>query len=71
MGEGKAGMIWENNIETCILPYVKQMATVSSMHEAGQSWWSGTTQRDGVGREIGGEFRMAGGHVHVWLIHVK
>ena len=22
-GEGKGGMNWENNIETCILPYVK------------------------------------------------
>ena len=21
--EGKGGMIWENSIETCILPYVK------------------------------------------------
>ena len=21
--EGEGGMIWENNIETCILPYVK------------------------------------------------
>jgi len=23
VGEGMGGMIWENNIETCILPYVK------------------------------------------------
>ena len=22
-GEGVGGVIWENNIETCILPYVK------------------------------------------------
>ena len=22
-GEGEGGMIWENGIETCILPYVK------------------------------------------------
>ena len=22
LGEGEGGMIWENNIETCILPYV-------------------------------------------------
>ena len=22
-GEGKGGMIWENNIETCILSYMK------------------------------------------------
>ena len=23
VGEGEGGMIWENNIETCILSYVK------------------------------------------------
>ena len=23
VGEGKSGMIWENSIETCVLPYVK------------------------------------------------
>ena len=23
VGEGKGGMIWENSIEACILPYVK------------------------------------------------
>ena len=23
VGEGEGGMIWENNIETCKLPYVK------------------------------------------------
>ena len=23
VGEGKGGMIWENSIETCMLPYVK------------------------------------------------
>ena len=23
VGEGEGGMIWENSIETCILPYVK------------------------------------------------
>ena len=30
VGEGGVGgMIWENNIETCILPYVKQMTSAS------------------------------------------
>ena len=23
VGEGEGGMIWKNNIETCILPYTK------------------------------------------------
>ena len=33
VGEGKGGMIWENSIETCILSYVKQIASPGSMHE--------------------------------------
>ena len=37
VGEGKGGMIWENSIETCILSYVKQIASPGSMHETGCS----------------------------------
>lgn len=37
VGEGEGGMIWENSTETCILPYVKQMTSSSSMHDAGHS----------------------------------
>ena len=37
VGKGEGGMIWENSIEICILPYVKQMTSASSMHEAGHS----------------------------------
>ena len=37
VGEGEGGMIWENSIETCILPYVEQMNSASLMHEAGHS----------------------------------
>ena len=35
--EGEGGMIWENSIETCILSYVKQIASPGSMHETGCS----------------------------------
>ena len=35
VGEGKGGMIWENNTETYTLSYVKQMTNVSSIHKAG------------------------------------
>ena len=35
VGEGKGGTIWENSIETCALPYVKQMTSTGSIHEAG------------------------------------
>ena len=34
VGEGEGGMIWENSIEICILPYVKQMTSASSTYEA-------------------------------------
>ena len=37
MGEGEGGMIWENGIETCIISYVKQIASPGSMHDTGCS----------------------------------
>ena len=37
VGEGEGGMICENSIETCILSYVKQIASPTSMHETGRS----------------------------------
>ena len=72
MAEGEGGMIWENSIETCILPYVKQTTSPSLMHEAGHSKpvvWDNTegSGREGRGRGIlGGET-----HVHPWMIHVN
>ena len=43
------------------------MTNANSMHEAGLSKQvSGTTQRDGVGREV----QDRGTHVHPWLVHV-
>ena len=37
MGEGEGGMIWENGIETCIISYVKQIASPGSMYDTGCS----------------------------------
>ena len=37
VGEGEGGMIWENSIETCILSYVKEIASPGLMHETGCS----------------------------------
>ena len=51
--EGEGGMIWENGIETCIISYEKQIASLGS-----RGWCTGITQRDGKGSEVGGEFRM-------------
>ena len=63
VGEGEGGMIWENGIETCILSYVKQIASPGSMHNTGCSglvhWddpegWDG----EGSGRVVQDEEHM-------------
>ena len=52
-------MFRENSIETSILSRVKQIASPGWMHEtSAQAWCTGMTQRDGMGREVGGAFRM-------------
>ena len=35
VGEGEGGMIWENGIETCIISYMKLVASPGSMHDTG------------------------------------
>ena len=40
------------------------------MKQGTQSWCTGTTQRDGMGREVGWGSGW-GTHVHPWLIHVN
>ena len=35
MGEGEDGMIWENDIETCIISYMKRVASPVSMPDTG------------------------------------
>ena len=61
------GLIWEKSTEACILPYVKQMTSASSMHEAGHPKpappWDNP---EGRGREGAGRgFRMRG-HMYTW-----
>ena len=48
------------------------MTSASSIGEVGHSKpLSGTTQRDGVGRDAGSGFRIGGGGTaHSWLVHV-
>ena len=33
VGEGKGVMIWENGIETCLILYMKRIASPGSMHD--------------------------------------
>ena len=69
MGEGKGGMIWENGIETCIISYVQRITSLGRcMIQDGRGWCTGTTQRDGTGREVGGGLGW-GTRVHPWWIH--
>ena len=35
VGEGEGGMVWENGIETCIISYMKKIASPGSMHDTG------------------------------------
>ena len=35
LGEGEGGMIWENGIETCIISYMKRVASPGSMDYTG------------------------------------
>ena len=64
VGEGEGEMIWKNSIETCILPYVKQMTSANLMHEVGNSkpvlWnnpegWGGEGGRKGFIMQQGGD----------------
>ena len=53
------GMIWENGVETCILSYVKQMASPGSMNDtvcSGLVHWDDPEGWDG--RDVGGGFRV-------------
>ena len=60
MGEGEGGIVCENGNVTCILSYVKRIASPGLMHDTGCSggWCTGMTQREGMGREMGEGFRM-------------
>ena len=33
MGEGEGGMIWENDIEICIISYMKRVTSPGLMHD--------------------------------------
>ena len=58
-GWGVEGMIWENDIETCITSYMKRVASPGSMHDTGclglvhwddpEGWYG---EEGGRGKEI-------------------
>ena len=69
-GEGKGGTIWENGIETCILPYVKWFASPGTMHETGRSGLVPWGDPEGWGGEGGGSRVQDRGHMytHGWFM---
>ena len=65
MGEGKSGVIWDNGIETCILSYVKQIASPGSMHDTGCSGLVHWDDPEGWDGEGGGRWVQDGEHRYI------
>ena len=66
LGEGEGGMIWENSIETCILSYVKQIASPGLMHETGCSGLVHWDDPEGWDGEGGGGGVQDGEHMYTY-----
>ena len=59
-------MVWENGIETCILSYMKRVASLGLMHDTGYSGlvdWDDPEGWDGKG---GGRGVWDGGHMYIY-----
>ena len=64
VGEGEGGMIWENGIETCIISYMKRIASPGLMHDTGclgLVHWDDPEGQDGEG---GGRGVQDGKHMY-------
>ena len=61
--QGEGGMIGENSIETCILLYVKQIASPGLMHETGCSGLMHWDDPEGWDGEVGGRGVQDGEHM--------
>ena len=70
VGEGEDGKIWENSIETCISPYVKQITSPGSMHDTGCLGLVHLDDPEGLDGEGGGRGIQDGEHMytHGWFM---
>ena len=66
MGEGEGGMIWENVIETCVISYMKRVASPDSMHNTGCLGLVHWDDPEGWYREGGGRRVQDGEHVLIY-----
>ena len=64
MGEGEGGMVWENGIETCILSYVKQIASEDLRHDTRCSGLVHWDEPEGWDGEVGGTGAQDGEHMY-------
>ena len=64
VGEGEGGMIWENGIETCIISYMKRVASPGSMHDTGCLGLVHWDDPEGWYREGGGKRVQDGERVY-------
>ena len=65
-------MIWENDIEACIISYMKQVASPGLMHDTGclgLVHWDDPEGWYGEGGERKEEGSGWGTHVYLWQIH--
>ena len=64
MGEGEGGMIWDNGIETCIISYMKQIASPCLIHDTGCLGLVHWDDPEGWYGEGGGRGVQVGDHVY-------
>ena len=64
MGEGEGGVIWENGIETCIISYMKRIASPGSMQDTGCLGLVHWDDPEGWDREGRGRGVQDGEHVY-------
>ena len=64
LGEGEGGVIWENGIETCIISYVKRIASPGSMQNTGCLGLVHRDDPEGWYEEGGGRGVQDGDHVY-------
>ena len=66
LGESEGAMIWENGIETCIISYVKRIASLGLMHGTGCSGLVHWDDPEGWNGEGSGRGVQDGEHMYTF-----